>query len=144
MSFRGEDTRTNFADHLYAALHQRGIIIFRDDLNLERGKAIAPELLKAIEESRISVIVFSRSYASSTWCLDEVIKIAQCMNSTGQLVLPIFYDVDPSEVRKQTGKYQEAFDKHEEAFRNNIEKVHKWRAALAEVANLSGWDRKDQ
>jgi hypothetical protein len=55
LSFRGEDTRKNFTDHLYAALHQRGIIIFRDDLNLKRGKSIAPELLKAIEGSRILV-----------------------------------------------------------------------------------------
>jgi hypothetical protein len=44
--------------------------------------------------------------------------------------------VDPSEVRKQTRKSQEAFDKHEDASRNNREKVHKWRAVLFETASV--------
>ncbi|KAJ9146026.1 hypothetical protein P3X46_028346 [Hevea brasiliensis] len=66
LSFRGEDTRRSFTDHLYAALKQKGIIAFRDDPSLERGKEIAPELLKAIEESRFSIVIFSRNYASSS------------------------------------------------------------------------------
>ena len=57
--------------------------------------------------------------------------------SMGSIVYPIFYDVDPSEVWKQTRTYAQAFVKHE---KENIEKkVHMWRAALIEVANLSGW-----
>ncbi|RVW78518.1 TMV resistance protein N [Vitis vinifera] len=77
LSFRGEDTRYNFTDHLYNALVNRGIRTFRDE-KLRRGEAIAPELLKAIEESRSSVIVFSENYAGSRWCLDELVKIMEC------------------------------------------------------------------
>ncbi|XP_031263725.1 TMV resistance protein N-like [Pistacia vera] len=144
LSFRGEDTRNNFTDHLHVALKKSGITVFKDDIELEKGKSTSLELYKAIEESRISIIVSSRNYASSTWCLNELVKIFQCMMTMKHTVFPIFYDVDPSVVRKQTGTFQEAFSKHEETFRENMEKVQKWRAALIEVANLSGWCLKDR
>ncbi|XP_031255494.1 toll/interleukin-1 receptor-like protein [Pistacia vera] len=114
LSFRGEDTRKNFTDHLYAALHQKGIFTFRDDEELERGTEISSELLKAIEESRFSIVILSKNYASSTWCLDELAKIVECMEVKEQKVFPVFYGVDPSEVRKQTGEFEKAFRKHEE------------------------------
>ncbi|KAL5778641.1 hypothetical protein ACOSQ2_009378 [Xanthoceras sorbifolium] len=143
ISFRGEDTRRNFTDHLSAALDQKGIVTFRDDKKLERGKPISPELLRAIEESRFSVVVFSRNYASSSWCLDELVKIVECMKVAGQTVLPIFYDVTPTEVRKQNGSFEKAFEEHEKDC-DKTEKLMKWRTALTEVANLSGWDLQDR
>jgi hypothetical protein len=39
-------------------------------------------LLKAIEEAKLWVIVFSKNYASPKWCLDEVVKILElCRDS---------------------------------------------------------------
>ncbi|KAH9725710.1 ADP-ribosyl cyclase/cyclic ADP-ribose hydrolase [Citrus sinensis] len=145
LSFRGADTRKSFISHLYAAFNGKGIYVFKDDKELERGASISPGLLKAIEDSRISIIVFSQNYASSTWCLDELVKIVQCKNKNDhqQMVFPIFYDVEPTMVRKQTGSFREAFSKHEEAFRENLEKVKNWRDALKEVANISGWELKE-
>ncbi|GMP78063.1 hypothetical protein CsSME_00034138 [Camellia sinensis var. sinensis] len=140
LSFRGEDTRKNFTDHLYEALVQAGIHTFRDDDELPRGREISSELLKSIEGSRISIVVFSRNYASSRWCLDELVKIIECKKTLGQLVLPIFYDVDPSDVRHQTGCFGEAFGRHEERYVDEMEKVEVRRAVLFEAANLSGWD----
>ncbi|KAI7981050.1 TMV resistance protein N [Camellia lanceoleosa] len=140
LSFRGKDTRKNFTDHLYEALVQAGIHTFRDDDELPRGREISSELLKSIEGSRISIVVFSRNYASSRWCLDELVKIIDCKKTIGQLVLPIFYDVDPSHVRHQTGYFGEAFGRHEKPFADEMEKVEVRRAALSEAANLSGWD----
>ncbi|KAJ6857978.1 TMV resistance protein N [Populus alba x Populus x berolinensis] len=139
LSFRGEDTRKNFTDHLYTALIQAGIHTFRDDNELPRGEEISPQLLEAIEGSRISIVVFSKHYASSRWCLDELVKIIECRQKIDQVVLPIFYDTEPSDVRKQTGSYAKAFDEHEERFKEEMEKVSKWRGALAEAGNLSGW-----
>ena len=140
LSFRGENTRKNFTDHLYTALVQAGIHTFRDDDELARGKEISTELLKAIQESRISIVVFSKGYASSRWCLDELVHIMHCKKTIGHTVLPIFYDVNPSDVRKQNGTFAGAFTRHEERFTAEMEKVQKWRAALIEAANLSGWD----
>ncbi|XP_024189900.1 TMV resistance protein N [Rosa chinensis] len=142
LSFRGEDTRKSFTDHLYFALKREGISTFRDD-ELERGKPISSELGRAIQESRFALVIFSRNYASSRWCLDELAEIVQCMKEMGQTVLPIFYNVDPSNVRKQTGSFAEAFDAHEERFKDNLENVQRWRAALTEVANLSGFHLQD-
>ena len=59
LSFRGEDTRNNFMDHLYKALNDKGIVTFRDEEKLERGKSISPELFKAIEESRFAIVILS-------------------------------------------------------------------------------------
>jgi hypothetical protein len=144
LSFRGEDTRKSFTDHLYAALKQKGIFTFRDDEELERGRPISLGLLKAIEESLFAIIIFSKNYASSTWCLDELVKIMECKKKMGLIVLPIFYDVDPSKVRKQTETYAQAFVEHEKQLKENIEKVHTWRVALREVTNLSGWSLQDR
>ena len=144
LSFRGEDTCKGFTDHLHAALQRKGIMTFRDDEKLVRGKPISQELLKAIEESIFAIVIFSRNYASSTWCLDELTKIVRCMKEMKMTILPIFYDVDPSHVRKQIGTFEEAFAEYEECFMEYIEKVKTWREALREVANLSGWHLQDR
>ncbi|CAK7338710.1 unnamed protein product [Dovyalis caffra] len=143
LSFRGEDTRKKFTDHLYNALVRAGIHTFRDDNELPRGEEISQQLLKAIEESRISIVVFSKGYASSTWCLEELAKIMECKNSIRQIVLPVFYDIEPSDIRKQTGSFAEAFKVHEGRFKEEMEKVNKWRGALKEASNLSGYTLKD-
>ncbi|KAM5550148.1 TMV resistance protein N [Rosa sericea] len=142
LSFRGEDTRKAFTDHLYTALDDKGITTFRDDPELHKGEAISPALFAAIEESRFALIVLSQNYASSTWCLEELVKILECMKARGT-VLPIFYDVDPSDVRKQTGTFRQAFANHEERFRGDEERVQRWRYALKEVASFSGWNSKE-
>ncbi|XP_040364344.1 TMV resistance protein N-like [Rosa chinensis] len=142
LSFRGEDTRKAFTDHLYTALDHQGITTFRDDPELHKGQAISLALFAAIEESRFALIVLSKNYASSTWCMDELTRILECMKAR-ETVLPIFYDVDPSDVRKQTGSFREAFANHEERFRDDKEKVRSWRSALTEVASFSGWNSKE-
>nr|XP_048322180.1 disease resistance protein RUN1-like [Ziziphus jujuba var. spinosa] len=140
LSFRGEDTRNNFTSHLYQALCQKGIYTFLDDDKLERGKSISPELLKAIEKSRCSVIVLSENYASSRWCLDELVKILECRDAYEQIVLPIFYHVDPSHVQNQVGSFEEPFHRYEQDF---TQKVQRWRNALSQVAGLAGWALHD-
>ncbi|KAL5566762.1 hypothetical protein UlMin_029926 [Ulmus minor] len=143
LSFRGEDTRLNFTDHLYEALRAAGVNTFIDDDELRRGEAIRVGLLRAIQGSRVSIIVFSRRYGDSSWCLDELVEIIKCRRTVRQIVIPIFYDVDPSDVRKQSGSFGEAFGKHEKSFASNLDRVLRWREALTEAADLSGWDLRN-
>ncbi|XP_034203604.1 disease resistance protein RPV1-like [Prunus dulcis] len=142
LSYRGEDTRKTFIDHLYTALDRQGIHTFIDD-ELPRGEEISPALLNAIEESKISMIVFSENYASSSWCLDELVKILEYKKSKQQLVMPIFYKVDPSDVRNQRSSFGDALVDHERKFKDDMEKVLEWRRALTEAANLSGLHFKE-
>jgi len=90
LSFRGKDTRDNFTSHLYDALCRKQIKTFIDN-DLERGEEIEPTLLRTIEDSRISVVIFSKNYASSPWCVDELVKILECKRTCGQIVLPGFF-----------------------------------------------------
>ena len=136
LSFRGEDTRDNFISHLHPALQTKNIEAYIDE-TLPRGQEISDALLSAIEESKIYVVVFSKNYASSTWCLNELTKILECKKRYGRDVIPVFYKVDPSTIRKQEERYKEAFDKHEQHFKHD--KVQGWKDALTEVAGLSGW-----
>ncbi|KAK6783951.1 hypothetical protein RDI58_017405 [Solanum bulbocastanum] len=68
---------------------------------LEDGDSIPEELLKTIKESQFALVVFSKSYATSRWCLDVLVKIMESKDEYVQTVIPLFYDVDPSEVQKQ-------------------------------------------
>ena len=141
LSFRGEDTRKGFTDYLYDKLQWRGIRTFRDDPELERGTTISPELISAIEQSRFAIVVLSPNYASSTWCLLELCKILECMEERGT-ILPVFYEVNPSDVRHQRDSFAEAFDEHEEKFGEDSKQVEGWRDALTKVANVAGWNSK--
>ncbi|KAG6675507.1 hypothetical protein I3842_15G106600 [Carya illinoinensis] len=141
LSFRGEDVRQKFISHLYHALYKRGINTYIDD-KLERGDEISQALFQAIEGSMISIIILSKNYAESRWCLNELLKIFECMETVKQIVLPVFYDVDPSNVRHQKGSFGEAFAKLKDRFEGN-EEVLKWEAALEKLANLSGVELKN-
>ncbi|CAN6564223.1 unnamed protein product [Malus baccata var. baccata] len=148
LSFSGEDTRKGFTGYLHAALEGKGYQAYMDEDDLERGEEIKKELYRGIEESKISIIVFSKKYADSSWCLDELVKIMECRSKLERHVLPIFYHVDPSHVRKQNGDLAGAFQKHEEGIsaekddkerEAKRERVKQWRKALTEAADLGGY-----
>ncbi|MED6161927.1 hypothetical protein PIB30_065495 [Stylosanthes scabra] len=144
LSFRGQDTRTAFTDHLCASLERKGITAFRDDKDLERGDVISHELVKAIEESMFAIIVLSPNYASSSWCLDELLRILECKHSLGLQIVPVFYGVEPCDVRHQKGTVDEPFRKHEHRYGEGSDKVRRWRDAFSELASYSGWHCKHQ
>ncbi|KAJ7975375.1 Disease resistance-like protein [Quillaja saponaria] len=137
LSFRGEDTRYGFTGNLYNALHQRGIYTFIDHEKLKRGEEISPTLLNSIKKSRVSIVVFSKNYADSGWCLDELVHIMEC-KSQGQWIHPVFYNIDPSDIRHQKGDVGEALAVHEKKPGMDRERMNRWRWAMRELANLSG------
>ncbi|XP_060669980.1 TMV resistance protein N-like isoform X2 [Ziziphus jujuba] len=141
LSFRGEDTRFGFTKNLYHALRGKNIQTYMDDQKLESGHEISPQLMEAIKESKICIIVLSKNFASSTWCLNELVHILECKGNEN--VIPIFYDIDPSIVRKLSDIYGEAFVKHKQNFKDKKEKVEQWRRALENLANLCGYHSKN-
>ena len=138
LSFYGEDTRKNFTDHLYATLIRKGIDVYRDNENLEQGKPIASGLMKAIEESQYAIIILSKNYAFSKWCLNELVKILECMKEKGLKVRPIFYHVNPSDVGNQRETFLQAFLEHKKDPKVSTEQIDNWRAALKEVSKIRG------
>ncbi|RID71162.1 hypothetical protein BRARA_C03115 [Brassica rapa] len=136
LSFRGEDVRKGFLSHVLKEFKSKGINVFIDN-EIKRGQSVGPELVKAIRHSRVAVVLLSRNYASSSWCLDELVEIMKCREEVGQTVLTIFYNVDPSEVRKQTGDFGKAFD--ETCVGKTEELKQAWRQALNDVAGIAGY-----
>ena len=110
------------------------------DYRIRKGDEISLSISKAIEASNLSIVVFSKDYASSKWCLSELTQILECKKFHGQIVVPVFYKVDPFHVRNQTGSYKKAFIKHEQDLMHKKVKLKKWKASLTEAANLAGWD----
>ncbi|KAL6315670.1 hypothetical protein AAG906_005758 [Vitis piasezkii] len=115
LSFRGEDTRNNFTAHLYDVLCRKGINTFIDNGKLERGQVISPALVAAIQNSMFSIIVLSQNYASSKWCLEELVKI--------EILEKPWLNM------KKTWRIKRGADLEE---------------ALTQVANLSGWDSRNK
>jgi len=136
VNFRGSDIRDGFLGHLIKALSRKKINAFVDD-KLKKGDEIAPSLLEAIETSLISLVIFSQNYASSQWCLDELVKIVKCREKDGQILLPVFYKVDPTIVRHQKGTYANEFVEHDRKY--NSSRVKQWRSALKKSADISGF-----
>ncbi|XP_057990277.1 disease resistance protein Roq1-like [Hevea brasiliensis] len=139
ISFRGDDTRYGILSHLSRALKDKQIKTFTDE-ELHKGEEISPELLKIIRESSVSIVIFSENYADSPWCLDELVEILKCKEESAQIVLPVFYKVDPTDVQKLSGNFGKAFAIAMHGEKGSSQKVDKWKRALMEVSNLSGWD----
>ncbi|XP_048140797.1 disease resistance protein L6-like [Rhodamnia argentea] len=144
LSFRGPDTRTGFTDVLYHSLTDAGIHVFQDDEELRVGERIDGSLLQAIDDSRIYIPIFSQTYASSQWCLRELAHImANTSKSEGnKKVLPIFFDVDPDDVKLKTPLYRDAILNLELEKKVSTRHVDAWRKALIEVDAIKGWEVK--
>ncbi|CAN1807818.1 Disease resistance protein L6 [Linum perenne] len=138
LSFRGPDVRTSFADCLYSGLVRSKIRTFRDEEGLGKGDVIALSLLQSIAESKIYIPIFTKTYSSSKWCLMELAKMVDCWKQEkGHVILPIFYFVNPGDVRHQTGPYKESFELHSQ--NHDPHTVQEWKNALKDVGQLKGW-----
>uniref|UniRef100_A0A7N0RFL9 TIR domain-containing protein n=1 Tax=Kalanchoe fedtschenkoi TaxID=63787 RepID=A0A7N0RFL9_KALFE len=113
-------------------------------MDLDRGSDIQLKLYDAIERSKLSIVTFLSGYATSRWCLNELVKINECRSSGDHLVLPVFYDVDPTVVRRQSGPYKIAFDEHEANSELESHKVESWRVAMRAIGYLAGFVLKNQ
>ncbi|CAN1158532.1 Disease resistance protein L6 [Linum perenne] len=142
LSFRGPDVRTTFADVLYKFLDHSKIRTFLDDEELREGEIIGPSLAKAIMESKVYIPILSPGYASSKWCLQELaLMVKWCKQGDDRIILPIFYMMEPRDVRHQKGSYKEAFRLHCKKY--DAETIKEWKEALKEVGDMKGWFIKE-
>ncbi|KAI9072743.1 hypothetical protein K1719_045306 [Acacia pycnantha] len=139
LSFCGGDTRKSFTTHLHEALKRAGLEVFMDN-QIRRGDKIESTLIQAIESSRTSILILSVNYAGSSWCMQELEKIMECHRTVGQQVFPIFFGVEPSHVRKQSGDFGSEFKKLMKKTTCSKEQKVNWTRLLNEVANIAGWD----
>ncbi|MED6195883.1 hypothetical protein PIB30_042131 [Stylosanthes scabra] len=138
ISFRGEDTRNGFTSHLHSTLRKNHIETFID-YRIKKGGAIWDKLVDAVRDSKLFLVIFSENYASSKWCLRELVEIMECKKKKEQhvIVISVFYRIEPTHVRNQTGTYHTAFARHEGSSEDRCH-VQQWRTALTQAANLSG------
>ncbi|CAN1306147.1 Disease resistance protein L6 [Linum perenne] len=142
LSFRGPDTRNQITEILYRFLIHSKIHTFKDDDEMRKGEGIWPALVKAINQSKVYVPILSENYAHSKWCLNELAEIVECRKKDNRrIILPIFYMVDPRDVRHQSGPYQKAFQQHEKMFDPST--IQSWKNALKEIGTLKGWHVKN-
>ncbi|XP_023634082.1 probable disease resistance protein RPP1 isoform X3 [Capsella rubella] len=134
-SFHGTDVRKTILTHILKEFKGKGIEPFIDN-DIERSKSIGPELIEAIRGSKIAIVLLSKNYASSSWCLNELVEIMKCREEFGQRVMTIFYDVDPTDVKKQTGDFGKVFNKTCRG--KTKDEIKRWRKALESVATIAG------
>ncbi|KAI9111305.1 hypothetical protein K1719_017717 [Acacia pycnantha] len=111
ISFRGLDTRFNFTRHLLDSLCEKGLCVFLND--------------EKTTQTRV--------------CLQELVQILEISQEGDQLVFPVFYDVDPSEVQHQRGSYAKALARVEERFihKKLAEKIHRQEGSRMEAGPIS-------
>lgn len=146
VSFRGEDLRSGFASHLFRALKGADLLYYRDSDQGERGLEVKPMLIDAIHHAKVALVLLSTNYADSRWCLDELVEIMKCHNNYkqgyGHRVFPIFYHVEPTDVRAKRGFFGDGYQRCVQ--KNGNQKDMEWSEALDQVGNLSGWDSKNE
>lgn len=141
VSFRGEDTGRGFVSHLLRAFKQKSISTSVDAEDICRVDRLSEELRKRVQQSRLSIVVFSKNYASSRWCLRELVQMVEQVKMTGQVLVPVFHGVDPSHVRRAWGAFGEAFERYDCEMEQ--EEVRTWRGALAAATDRFGWNIQD-
>ncbi|CAF1919257.1 unnamed protein product [Brassica napus] len=132
VSFRGEELRCGFVSHLVEALQRHGINVFIDKLE-SVGQDLS-NLFARIEESTIALVIFSRRYTESRWCLDELLlsllRIYILISNIIVLqVIPIFFKVEPVTVKQLRGAFGDKFRDREWEYRCDKPRTGSWKEA---------------
>ncbi|GLJ27775.1 hypothetical protein SUGI_0545120 [Cryptomeria japonica] len=98
INHRGPDVKKTLASHIYYALETHGLRVFFDKQELQVGDFLTPAIQSAILSASVQIAIFSKTYAQSPWCLDELVWMLDS-HPTSIKIIPIFYDIEPSELR---------------------------------------------
>ncbi|GLJ52191.1 hypothetical protein SUGI_1110210 [Cryptomeria japonica] len=142
ISHRGPDVKHTLAKQLYDCLQERGCQTFLDCEEIQGGDSITSAIHNAICSSHVQIAIFSKGYADSSWCLDELVLM---LEQTDALFIPVFYDVRPWELRhidNDKSQYTKAFSDYQRKSRY-LDKLGEWKEALARAADRSGYEQRE-
>ncbi|KAH9290030.1 hypothetical protein KI387_034147, partial [Taxus chinensis] len=136
INHRGPDVKETLAKDLYKSLHELQLSVFLDSEELELGDVFPSNIQTAICSSSVHIAIFSRGYADSAWCLAEL----TFMLETDAKIIPVFYDVAPSDLRFiDKGFYAQAFSNYEGKGRY-LDKLERWKESLQSVSVITGYE----
>jgi len=137
--------KKTMASVLYQFLIGRGLRVFLDSDEFELGDRIPDKIEQAIRSSCVQIVILSKNYAHSAWCLAEL----ALMLEINAKIVTVFHHVPVSFPRYCTGDYADAFREHESKVRESKVRysnadIQKWRKALHEVSQIVGWESNEQ
>lgn len=131
---KNEDSANRFVDNLYEVLKSCGVLAFVN--GGEEEEALDGRTNYAISKATLCLAIFSKEYAQSPKCLSELYEMVK----NGKKVIPLFFDVEPSDARWIKRSYAEAFQRHGRQQRFHIETLNNWKEALHAVSLVTGWE----
>ncbi|XP_039163026.1 disease resistance protein RML1A-like [Eucalyptus grandis] len=112
-----------------------------------KGKVTVPQGNQDGSGSYAKIVyipILSRTYASSQWCLRELEWIVDNTSKSkgDKVILPIFYGVEPNDVKLRTPLYHDAILNLECEKKLSDKQENAWREALKVVGAIKGWEAK--
>lgn len=102
INHRGPDVKKGLASDIYNRLVADGSTrVFLDKDELQTGENINTQIEGAIRTASVHGAIFSPGYADSNWCLNELVLMVESKTT----ILPVFYNVKPSDLRWTEGAY---------------------------------------
>lgn len=151
LNHRGPDTKNTLGSNLYYRLRDRGLRVFLDKEEIQKGSRIDSVIKNVIKDTLVHVAIFSAGYAESEYCMDELLF----MKESRSTIIPVYYNVNPTDmwwnpVNKRNGVYDESLrilkeekvsdpETHEEKERYQPSSIEQWRNALVEVTGGEGF-----
>jgi len=139
----GEEIGRKFVSHLDSVLSTVGLTTLLHYDNAVKSTHIQQPILNLC---RIVIVVFTKTYSESAWCLHQLQQIIEWHQTYCRHVLPVYYEIQPSDVRLQKGDFGKAFKATAQRIFSEQELEHgmsRWSHALTKAANFFGWDESN-
>jgi hypothetical protein len=135
LNHRGPDVKDTFVAHLNDALCAAGFHPFLDAKSLIKGEHAYKSINEALSGVGVHVAIFSKGYAESKYCLDEL----HDMLESGKLILPVFYGVEVEHLcRPYDGPFAAGLRQHKR--RGRHQDVERWKLLWQKLLTSKGFD----
>ncbi|KAH9313270.1 hypothetical protein KI387_028305, partial [Taxus chinensis] len=137
INHRGPDVKKNLANLIYHVLRRSSLWVFLNQKELRAGDSLSPVIVSAIHSASVYIAIFSKRYAESAWCLNELLQMLQSDHHAK--LIPVFCGVQPSDICYiGKGIYAESFQKHQHNGMVETQLVERWKEFLNKASDISG------